>query len=312
MAGIVFAKLSRPLKRAETLMFSKNAVICERDGDLCLLIRIGDMRKSHILDGKIRALLVKKRQTREGETLPLYQHNVELQMECGDQQLYLFWPLIACHVINEESPLYNISYRSLKDERFELIVILEGVVESTGMSTQAKTSYLPAEIKWGHRFTPLITYQKEDGTYQIDYRLFDATYDVETPMCSAEELKRKRSEGRPIPMIKPVGYNSYMPYLPSSEQGTPMAQPRGTVGPRDSFAPWVLQGEWPAGPRDSAYPDDSSNESKSWFNWLRKRSRNRRHYDDDFSAARPSEMASLSSPRGVGGDDNHKLLAQEV
>jgi Inward rectifier potassium channel C-terminal domain len=50
MTGLVFAKLSRPKKRAETLLFSKNAVICRRDGQLCLLFRVGDMRKSHIVE----------------------------------------------------------------------------------------------------------------------------------------------------------------------------------------------------------------------------------------------------------------------
>lgn len=32
MVGIVFAKLSRPKKRAQTLLFSRNAIICHRDG----------------------------------------------------------------------------------------------------------------------------------------------------------------------------------------------------------------------------------------------------------------------------------------
>jgi potassium inwardly-rectifying channel subfamily J, other len=35
MVGIVFAKLSRPKKRAQTLLFSRNAVICHRDGVPC-------------------------------------------------------------------------------------------------------------------------------------------------------------------------------------------------------------------------------------------------------------------------------------
>jgi len=50
MTGLVFAKLSRPKKRAETLLFSKNAVVCKRDDELCLLFRVGDMRKSHIVE----------------------------------------------------------------------------------------------------------------------------------------------------------------------------------------------------------------------------------------------------------------------
>jgi len=53
MTGLVFAKLSRPKKRAQTLMFSKSALICDRDGELCLLFRVGDMRKSHIVEAQV-------------------------------------------------------------------------------------------------------------------------------------------------------------------------------------------------------------------------------------------------------------------
>ena len=39
MVGIIFSKLARPKKRASTLMFSRNAVVCQRDGTNCLLFR---------------------------------------------------------------------------------------------------------------------------------------------------------------------------------------------------------------------------------------------------------------------------------
>ena len=48
-----------------------------------------------------------------------------------------------------------LTYKSCTDmmaEQFEIIVILEGVVESTGQSSQARTSYLNNEILWGHRY----------------------------------------------------------------------------------------------------------------------------------------------------------------
>lgn len=61
MVGIVFAKLSRPKKRTQTLLFSRNAVICQRNGQLCLMFRVGDMRKSHIIEAHVRAQLIKKK-----------------------------------------------------------------------------------------------------------------------------------------------------------------------------------------------------------------------------------------------------------
>lgn len=61
MVGIVFAKLSRPKKRTQTLLFSRNAVICQRDGQSCLMFRVGDMRKSHIIEAHVRAQMIKRK-----------------------------------------------------------------------------------------------------------------------------------------------------------------------------------------------------------------------------------------------------------
>ncbi|CAB1326716.1 unnamed protein product [Coregonus sp. 'balchen'] len=47
--GCMFVKISQPNKRAETLVFSKNAVISLRDDRLCLMFRVGDLRSSHIV-----------------------------------------------------------------------------------------------------------------------------------------------------------------------------------------------------------------------------------------------------------------------
>lgn len=188
MTGIVFAKLSRPKKRAETLMFTKNACICKQDGDMCLLFRVGDMRKSHIVEAHVRAVVIKKKITKEGEVMPLFQFDVNLGFDEGRDRLFLVWPVIIVHKIDEKSPFWEMSPEDLHKEQFEFIVILEGIVESTGMTTQARTSYLPGEILWGHRFERLVTFQKENGQYQIDYSRFNNTSPIETPQCSAKEL----------------------------------------------------------------------------------------------------------------------------
>lgn len=58
----------------------------------------------------------------------------------------------------------------------EVIVILEGVVETTGITTQARTSYVSEEIQWGHRFVPIVT--EEEGVYSVDYSKFGNTVKV--------------------------------------------------------------------------------------------------------------------------------------
>jgi potassium inwardly-rectifying channel subfamily J, other len=181
--------MTRPKNRTQTLLFSKYAVICQRDGELTLMFRVGDMRKSHIIGANVRAQLIKTRLTKEGEVMSQYQIELDVGTDGCSSDLFFIWPLVVCHKIDENSPLYNVSASDLiHHERFEIVVILEGTVESTGQTTQARSSYLPSEILWGHRFEPVVSYNKEKQGYEIDYSKFNSTNTVDTPLCSAKEL----------------------------------------------------------------------------------------------------------------------------
>lgn len=196
MVGVVFAKLSRPKKRAQTLLFSRNAVICQRDGVPCLMFRVGDMRKSHIIEAHVRAQIIKRKITKEGELLPFFQQELTVGADGSDDRLMFIWPTLIVHKIDEESPLYNLSAQDMIKDRFEIVTMLEGVVESTGMTTQARSSYLPSEILWGHRFESTVSFKRETGEYEVDYTLFNNTYEVDTPLCSARELSEMRAESQ--------------------------------------------------------------------------------------------------------------------
>ncbi|XP_050345908.1 G protein-activated inward rectifier potassium channel 3-like isoform X2 [Nymphalis io] len=193
MVGTVFAKLSRPKKRAQTLLYSRNAVICLREGQLCLMFRVGDMRKSHIVEAHIRAQIIRRKITREGEMLPFYQQELKVGADGEEDRLMFIWPMTIVHKINEKSPLYNLSASDMLRERFEIVVMLEGVIESTGMTTQARSSYLPSEIQWGHRFETMVSFRKDTGEYEVDYTRFNNTYEVDTPLCSAKQLDELRA-----------------------------------------------------------------------------------------------------------------------
>ncbi|NXJ97418.1 KCNJ5 protein, partial [Corythaixoides concolor] len=186
MVGCMFVKISRPKKRAQTLIFSKNCVVSRRDEQLCLMFRVGDLRESHMVDAKIRAKLIKSRQTAEGEFIPLEQSELNLGYDTGEDRLFLVEPQIICHVINRHSPFWDMSAESLRREQFEIIIILEGIVEATGMTCQARTSYTEDEILWGYRFEPCMSLEK--GAFRVDYSRFEMTFEVQTPAASAKEL----------------------------------------------------------------------------------------------------------------------------
>ena len=194
MLGCIFMKTAQANRRAETLIFSKHAVVSVRNRRLCFMVRIGDLRKSMIISATVRMQVVRRSTTEEGEVVPVDQVDVAMDNPVGTNGVFLVSPLIICHVIDRDSPLYGLSPADLQHEHVEVIVVLEGVVETTGITTQARTSYVSEEILWGQRFVPTVS--EEDGAYAVDYSKFGNTVKVPTPCCSARQLDEAGGLGR--------------------------------------------------------------------------------------------------------------------
>uniref|UniRef100_A0A8C5N7Z0 ATP-sensitive inward rectifier potassium channel 14 n=1 Tax=Gouania willdenowi TaxID=441366 RepID=A0A8C5N7Z0_GOUWI len=190
MIGTIMAKMARPKKRNQTLVFSKNAVIALRDGKLCLMWRVGNLRRSHIVEAHVRAQIIRSYVTCEGEFIPLQQMDLNVGYDDGTDRLFLVSPLVIVHEIDKDSPLFTLSRADLEAEDFEIVVILEGMVEATAMTTQFRSSYKSKEILWGHRFEPVLF--EDRNRYKVDYARFHRTYEVpSTPRLSAKELEKK-------------------------------------------------------------------------------------------------------------------------
>lgn len=59
----------------------------------------------------------------EGRVLqvePLYQYDMNVGYDDGTDRIFLVWPLTICHVIDEDSPLYEFSARQLPTAQFEV------------------------------------------------------------------------------------------------------------------------------------------------------------------------------------------------
>jgi len=191
LVGIVLAKLSKPTRRKVTLLFSKNAVISQREGRLCLMFRIGDFRKSYVVGAKVKGFLVQRRVTREGEVIPCFQEELKLRVDGRDKLTLLLWPIVVTHVIDPESPLFHVSQQDLPKQKFEVILTVKGCIESTGSTTEVRSSYLPNEIKWGYRFKDMIELNEITRHCRVDYSVFHEVQKVPTPSCCAKDLDKK-------------------------------------------------------------------------------------------------------------------------
>ena len=124
------------------------------------------------------------------------------------------------------------SPKDLLNSNFEIVVTLEGSIESTGSTTQvpqyaycivclvctvcqmfctkhtkclksvspqARSSYLPNEVLWGFRFDNLVSYAKQQEVYAIDCSAINRVLPDNTPRMSAyriQEIKKNKKVTR--------------------------------------------------------------------------------------------------------------------
>ncbi|XP_069492178.1 ATP-sensitive inward rectifier potassium channel 15 [Ambystoma mexicanum] len=172
ITGTFLAKIARPKKRAETIKFSHNAVITTHNDKLCLVMRVANMRKSLLIQCQLYGKLLYTYETKEGEKILLNQANVNFKVDSSSESPFLILPLTFYHILDENSPLKDLTQDNITEKDFELIVLLNATVESTSAVCQSRTSYLPDEIKWGHEFEPVVSFSKS-GKYVADFRYFD-------------------------------------------------------------------------------------------------------------------------------------------
>lgn len=198
LVGLIFAKISRPRPRSQTVVFSKYAVVAMRDDAMNLSFRVGDIRKSQLLEVTVKLHLFRYQNKRENEKVLLDQTELPLVFSPGSEPDYevrpfFLTPLTVSHIIDEKSPFYELNGKDVREANLELVAVLEGVVEATGMVTQARTSYLPHEVLWGHEFCPLSIHTGlANNRVHLDFSSFDKTYPVSgTPKCSAKKTHEK-------------------------------------------------------------------------------------------------------------------------
>ncbi|XP_058866314.1 ATP-sensitive inward rectifier potassium channel 1-like [Acipenser ruthenus] len=183
ICGIMVAKFARPIKRTKTITFSKTAVIGNHEGKLCLFIRVANLRKSLLIKNYIYGKLLKTTVTPEGETIVLDQVDIDFVVDAGKENMFFICPLTIFHIIDSSSPFFDMSMDTLAQQEFELVVFLDGTMESTSTCCQVRTSYLPKEIQWGYRFAPIASKSKQ-GKYSVDFSNFNKTVAVPTPHCA--------------------------------------------------------------------------------------------------------------------------------
>jgi inward rectifier potassium channel len=165
--GLIFARFSRPTAR---VLFSDVAVIGPHNGRPTLSVRVANVRQNQILAAEVTMTLVRDEISAEGERRRRF-YDLRLLRERSPVFALTFSVL---HEIDRNSPLFNCDAEALAAVNGELVVTASGIDETLAARVHARTSYLPEEILWNHRFADILGWTA-DGRRVIDYRHFHDT-----------------------------------------------------------------------------------------------------------------------------------------
>ena len=180
LLGLIFAKLTIPRHRRKSLIFSRTAVIHKVDGEWVFQCRVGDLRRSQLVECHIRLQLYWFRpdpgEGQSGEMLGLRdkemvfeQHDLDVGYDTGLDRVIFLTPVLITHPISPESPLHGLTPAQLQATDFEIVVILEGIVEATGLTAQALWSYTPEEVVFNEEFVPVVSRGAASGQWVVDF-----------------------------------------------------------------------------------------------------------------------------------------------
>ncbi|WP_017653517.1 ion channel [Fortiea contorta] len=164
MTGLAFARFSRPSAR---VIFSKVAVITPYEGLPTLTFRAANQRRNLILEAQIRVYLLRDEVTAEGEAMRRI-HDLKL-LRHQTPSFTLSWTVM--HVIDQFSPLYEMSAESLVQTNATLVISISGIDETVAQVVHARHSYGAMEILWNYRFVNIL-HHTDDGHRYIDYQYF--------------------------------------------------------------------------------------------------------------------------------------------
>ncbi|KAI6660970.1 Inward rectifier potassium channel 2-like [Oopsacas minuta] len=155
--ALIVTKISRPYRRKATILFSSKACVCrDRNDRWWFKFRVTDIRKVKLVEPHVKLFLFYLSDAAGKNGIHYDCNNLDVGYDEGIDRLQLILPSEVCHEINPSSPLFKISPIQLRQDNFEIVVVLEGIVEGTGSTTQVMTSYRGAEISFGYTFVNLL------------------------------------------------------------------------------------------------------------------------------------------------------------
>jgi len=158
VTGLLYGRFARP--RA-FIKYSKNALFVPFKEGIAWMFRMVPYTRNYLMNVEVKVTMAMR--VEEDGTLKNKFYDLPLQISKANT-MTANWTLV--HMINEESPLYNLSKSDIDTAGIEILVFVQGFDESFSNTVISRTSYTHDEFVYGAKFTPMF-HPNEDNSSTI-------------------------------------------------------------------------------------------------------------------------------------------------
>jgi len=138
--GLIYGRFSRPSAK---IAFTRNVLIVPHKGETAMMFKMVNQRNSVLLNTKVNVMLSDNHLDKRDQTYNRKYYNLKLEVD-SVRYFPLTWTVV--HMIDEQSPLYGLTLRMIKERGVEILILVEAFDETFSQMVLQKHSY--AEHQW--------------------------------------------------------------------------------------------------------------------------------------------------------------------
>jgi inward rectifier potassium channel len=159
ITGLLYGRFARP--RAY-IKYSKNALFTPFRGGTAFMFRIVPYTKNFLVNVEAKVTMSMQILDDDGMMKNKF-FNLPLDIAKANS-LVSNWTIV--HIINEESPFYNLSKEDIDNANAEILILIQGFDESFANTVISRGSYVASEFVYGAKFLPMY-HPNETNTHTI-------------------------------------------------------------------------------------------------------------------------------------------------
>lgn len=157
--GLIYGRFSQP---KAFIKFSSIALFSPFKDGYALMFRFAPYKQHFLTDVEVKVTCVMRYTENDNERKNAF-YSLGLELSRANS-LATNWTIV--HVVNENSPLYQLTRKEIEEAETEILVFVKGYDEEYANTVVSRSSYIPSEFVYGAKFNMMYE-PSEDKTSTI-------------------------------------------------------------------------------------------------------------------------------------------------